>query len=216
MSPWGRRVLSLVLAVLASHPPSCGSAPQAVPLSLGGEVLLQTATVLDGDTLRLANGDRVRLLGVDTPETGQPMAQEATDFARAHVAGQPVRLVPDSGERDRYGRLLADVWVEGGSLSQALVRAGLAWVYRAPDPVLLALQGEAVEGRRGVHGGVGPAPGILYRLTKTSFHHPECRLPGEDRGTLPLEQNPGCLFKMGLSPCRRCLPWPPPFLATGG
>ncbi len=174
-----------------------------------------TATVLDGDTLRLPNGDKVRLLGVDTPETGQALAHEATEFARAYIEGQTIRLVPDSGERDRYGRLLADVWVDRGSLSQALLRAGLAWVYRAPDPALLAIQAEAVDARRGVHAWVGADDGVLYRPTKTSFHHPDCRLPGADRGSLPLEENPGCLFKIGLSPCRRCLPWPPSSIATG-
>lgn len=212
-SLWGRRLIGLALAVLVGRPGWIGSWAVGEPTQRAGAGLSTTVdaqvTVLDGDTLRLAGGDRVRLLGVDTPETGRPLAQAATDFARRFIAGQTVRLVPDSGERDHYGRLLADVRVERGSLAEALVNAGLAWVYRSADARLLALQAGAVEDRRGVHAWQAPVGGMLYRPTATSFHHPECRLPGNRRSSLPLEENPGCLFKMGLSPCRRCLPWPP-------
>jgi micrococcal nuclease len=73
--------------------------------------------IVDGDTVqvRLASGDveRVRLIGVDTPERGRPLAAQATRFtAAAAPPGRTVYLERDVDERDRYGRLLAYVWLE--------------------------------------------------------------------------------------------------------
>ncbi len=75
--------------------------------------------VIDGDTLRLANGARIRLIGVDAPEPqgphGQPepWAAEATQFLREAVAstGGEVRLEFDWVTKDRYGRFLAYLYV---------------------------------------------------------------------------------------------------------
>src|SRR5437899_1300226 len=67
--------------------------------------------VVDGDTLLLAGGTRIRLLGVDTPETKrpdtpiQPFGPEAYEFSRDHVEGRFVRLEFDKERHDRYGRV---------------------------------------------------------------------------------------------------------------
>ena len=82
------------------------------------------AKVIDGDTVQLANGEMVRYIGVDTPETHrrvgdrwvndvQPFGREATDFNRRWVEGKRVRLEYDVEPRDHYGRLLAYVYVDG-------------------------------------------------------------------------------------------------------
>ena len=86
--------------------------------------------VIDGDTLRLANGEKVRLLGIDTPEmyesdklfrdaqrTGEDietimaMGRETYNFTRGLVEGKRVRLEFDVEKRDKYGRLLAHVHI---------------------------------------------------------------------------------------------------------
>ncbi len=94
---------------------------------------VQVWRVIDGDTLELVDGTRVRLIGVDTPELGrfgqpaQPLAHEATRFTQQFLAGGPVRLQNDPYEQqDRYGRRLAYVWVEDRMLNEELLRAGLA------------------------------------------------------------------------------------------
>jgi micrococcal nuclease len=90
--------------------------------------------VVDGDTLLLANRARVRLQGVDTPETVkpnwpvEPFGPEASEFTRQFVAQGDgwVRLQFDRERVDKYGRFLAYVWVGDRMLNEELVRAGLA------------------------------------------------------------------------------------------
>ena len=164
---------------------------------------------MDGDTLRLPDGRRVRLPALDAPELGRPLADRARDRLAALVADGAWALVPAAPPEDRYGRLLADVLIDGRSVSAVLVGEGLAWVYLQPDQGLLARQAAAVEARRGVHGAVPAALPTPLRVARRRFHHPSCRLVGGEPTRWPLARNPGGLFKRGLSPCRRCLPWPP-------
>lgn len=90
--------------------------------------------VVDGDTLLLAGGIRIRLMGVNCPETVKPNAPiepwgpEARSFTQAQidtVAGQ-VRLEFDRERFDSYGRTLAFVWTGERLLNEELLRAGLA------------------------------------------------------------------------------------------
>jgi micrococcal nuclease len=101
----------------------------------------QVDRVTDGDTLVLADGSRLRLIGVDTPETrfsrrsdgtDQPLARDALLFTERAVEGRQVRLQFDKERADQYGRLLAYVWYidrDSGQellLNEELIRAGLA------------------------------------------------------------------------------------------
>ena len=107
--------------------------------------------VPDGDSLEVTLGgraERVRLAGIDTPEHGQPFADEARDYTRAWCQGRDVQLRPLG--RDRYGRLLADVYVAGANLNQALLVAGWAWSYDREEAGLMALEAAARKARRGL------------------------------------------------------------------
>ncbi len=90
--------------------------------------------VVDGDTLLLTSGARVRLIGVDCPETVRPdhpveaWGPEAAAFTKQFVAGGEVRLQFDRERIDRYDRFLAYVFVGERMLNEELVRAGLARV----------------------------------------------------------------------------------------
>jgi micrococcal nuclease len=106
----------------------------------GGGPSSATARVLravDGDTILVAVGgrqERVRYIGVDTPETVKPhtrvqcFGKRASAANRRLVGGREVRLVADAEARDRYGRLLAYVYRAGDGLfvNEALVRGGYA------------------------------------------------------------------------------------------
>ncbi len=93
------------------------------------EGVYRVSTVFDGDTFRLANGAKVRLIGVDAPETRpvpQPWAEEATAFTRHFLRDGQVRLTFDRERLDRFDRFLAYADVDDRLLNEALVLEGLA------------------------------------------------------------------------------------------
>ena len=79
--------------------------------------------VVDGDTIILSNGETVRLIGVDTPKTeypgkpGEYFGKEATAFTKRMVEGKEVTLEYGQQQRDKYGRLLAYVYLMDGTLT---------------------------------------------------------------------------------------------------
>ena len=87
--------------------------------------------VVDGDTFYLGNGDKVRMLGINTPESGRPYSEEATEFLTNMILGKEVTLVNDSknGDSDSYGRLLAHVYVDGTFINYEIIKAGFAFWY---------------------------------------------------------------------------------------
>lgn len=106
-------------------PPSTASslAPAAVAAAPG----LRVTNVIDGDTLDVSDGSRIRLIGIDSPERGQCGFGQARDALGAMVAGRTVNLVPGAqSDADRYGRLLRYVEVEGGDVNLAMIQQGHA------------------------------------------------------------------------------------------
>jgi len=118
--------------------------------------------VIDGDTIELDNGVTVRYIGIDTPETKHPskpgeyFGKEATEYNRKLVEGKKVKLVFDVQEKDKYGRLLAYVYLPDGTFVNAeLVKGGYAQVATFPPNVkhqelFLKLQREAQRENRGL------------------------------------------------------------------
>jgi micrococcal nuclease len=91
--------------------------------------------VIDGDTIEIEGGERVRYIGIDTPEVGRCYASEATARNRDLVLNKQVRLERDVSETDRYGRLLRYVWVGDTMINEALVRQGYAQAATYPPDV---------------------------------------------------------------------------------
>ena len=91
--------------------------------------------VADGDTITIEpieGGDRVkvRLHGIDCPETNQPYGQAVKAFVTKAVLFKTVNVQPTPQGKDRYGRIVAVVEIPGvGVLQELLLEAGLAWVY---------------------------------------------------------------------------------------
>ncbi len=81
---------------------------------------------IDGDTLELSDGERVRLIGIDTPEKGEFYSKEAQDRLHELTAGKQVRLTQGLDERDKYGRLLRYVFVENTFVNLVLIEEGYA------------------------------------------------------------------------------------------
>ncbi len=85
--------------------------------------------VIDGDTVELEDGQRVRYLGIDTPEVGEPYAANATARNKELVEGKVVELQTGKRDKDEYGRLLRYVYVNGTFVNAELVAEGLARAY---------------------------------------------------------------------------------------
>lgn len=123
---WG--VLLLLVAVALARLLPRGEQPPSFPYD--SDRTYRVERVVDGDTLVLEPGWRVRLLGVDTPETKhpdrpvEPLGPEATEFTRRFVEGRDIRLEFDRERRDAYHRILAYVYVNDRLLNEELVRAG--------------------------------------------------------------------------------------------
>ncbi len=149
---------------LATTPAERASWPPAPPEAVAARV----ERVVDGDTFVAAvagRSERIRLIGVDTPETVdpdrpvQPYGREASSFAKHMLSDRTVRLEGDVEPRDRYGRLLAYVWLPDGDL---LERAAGGRGLRAADhhPARRELR-RAVP--RSGRGGTGGQPGAVGR-----------------------------------------------------
>src|SRR3990167_9508065 len=67
-------------------------------------------TVIDGDTFEIANGQTVRLIGVNAPDRGEAGYEQASAYLQGLIEGEEVELEYDSYHDDQYGRLLAYVW----------------------------------------------------------------------------------------------------------
>jgi micrococcal nuclease len=87
------------------------------------------AQVIDGDTIRLESGDKVRLIGINTPESGHPYYNEATDKLEDLIGDSKVTLRKDKEDKDQYGRLLRYVYVNETFVNLELVRSGMATSY---------------------------------------------------------------------------------------
>lgn len=134
--------------------------------------------VFDGDTLRLANGEKVRLLGIDTPEmhesdklyrdarrTGQDigtimaLGRKSYQFTKQLVEGKKVRLEFNVKQRDKYGRLLAHVFILNTQLflNAEILKQGYAEPMIIPPNLkygdyFQGLYYEAKENKRGLWG----------------------------------------------------------------
>jgi micrococcal nuclease len=130
-----------------------------------GAAAAKVQRVVDGDTfVATVNGrrERVRIIGVDTPESvdpnrpDEPFGEEASNFAKHYLTGETVRMAGDVEPRDRYGRMLAYVWLADGTFWNALLAAeGYAQQLTIPPNVTYAalfrrLVGEARREDRGL------------------------------------------------------------------
>ncbi|MBN1335934.1 MAG: thermonuclease family protein [Deltaproteobacteria bacterium] len=160
-----RLICLLVLLALAGH--GIAADVETPPASA------RVVRVYDGDTYTLENGERVRLKGVNTTELRpkEPFGEEAREAAKAFLLGRMVELRYGSVVRDGYGRLVADVLVDGKSLETHLVRLGLGHVFLLPPiegdvaPLL-----EAQAAARGERIGIWSDPHFRGPFHITSFH----------------------------------------------
>jgi len=147
MRAWYVLIATVVSAVVAA-------VPMCPRHDLQGRPLWRVDYVHDGDTITCIDEanrpQRIRLVGIDSPELSQPFGREATNALRQKLGGGRVRV--EGNARDQHGRLLGTLWVDERNINRELVSDGWAWVFGgySPDPDLLDAETSARTAHRGL------------------------------------------------------------------
>lgn len=217
--------------------------PQFSPLSQLPQALWKTSTahaqsdrvhvasVVDGDTLRLADGRTLRLAGLDSPELGhgkalhrskdQLHALEARDLLRRLTSGKALQLHPVNAKgKDRHKRVLAEALLpDGASLNERLIEQGAAYAYWHKDlpqdfwQRMLNCQREALSEKRGLWARLllHPVASAAYVGNRNSqrFFPEDCK---EASRIKPVNRvafrDLKAAFMAGYAPARVCVFWP--------
>lgn len=137
---------SLFLDIVAVLDTTTPTQQSELTVSIKDIEIATVGSVIDGDTIKLENGQTVRYIGIDTPETKHPTkadecyGKEASRKNTEIVLGKVVRLQKDVSEVDRYGRLLRYVWVGEQLVNEVLVAEGYAVARSYPPDVSLQEQ----------------------------------------------------------------------------
>lgn len=130
------------------------------------EDLVKVTRVIDGDTIEIEGGEKVRYIGIDTPETMDPrkpvqcFGVESSKKNKELVEGKTVRLEKDITDRDKYNRLLRYVWLDNTLINLSLVEGGFAYSYSYPPDIkyqdkFVVAQKEAREAKVGLWSACG-------------------------------------------------------------
>lgn len=112
-------------AAVTTAPPTVAPTTTAAPTTTIASFTI--TEVVDGDTVRLSTGQRVRLLGYDTPEVGECGYEESADVLKFLLGSGTVTITADNGDdTDRYGRLLRHVLVNGVPVGLTMIEHGKA------------------------------------------------------------------------------------------
>ena len=168
-------IFLLILSSFILGRVSKSSVPPSIPTLLPTSLLSPTETptassvsgtfkvtrAVDGDTIEIEGGEKVRYIGIDTPETVDPRKPvqcfgiEASKKNKELVEGKTVRLEKDITDRDKYSRLLRYIWVDELFVNLELVKQGFATSYTYPPDIkyqeeFLAAEKEARENKLGL------------------------------------------------------------------
>lgn len=155
----------------------------------GAQDLVGRATAIDGDTIEI-RGTRIRLFGIDAPESGQSCKRKGADYRCGQqaalalsdmISDVPVRCVKK--DTDRYGRIVAECFSRSVNLNQAMVENGWALAYRQYSNAYVSHEKSAKEKSVGMWAGTFQAPWD-YRKSPTA---------AETR------QSNGCLIKGNIN-----------------
>lgn len=171
-------------------------------------------SVYDGDTLTLADGRRVRLLGIDTPELKekQPFAEEAKEYTNSRCYRKSLWIYHEPGgeKTDHYGRTLAHVFIKSDNqylcINEGIVEAGFARFYTPKgvnlhnESTLRKAQANALAAKRGLWSTFNDE--TVYKTRNgTAYHKKTCEhVSGKNLESIKATEG----IARGLHPCRTC------------
>jgi micrococcal nuclease len=175
--------------------------------------------VNDGDTIVLDTGQRVRYIGINTPEIdhedqkAQPYGYQAKSYNTNLVGSQKIRLEYDTERRDRYGRDLAYVYLKDRTFINArLLEAGLAfYLYRKPNlkygEILLKAQRDAMVSAKGLWRNWSEKEKIyLGNRNSKRFHISSCKFAKKINAKNKIQfSSKWNAFYQGYAPSKRCI-----------
>lgn len=174
----------------------------------------------DGDTVVLADGRRIRYLGINAPEIqhgdkpGEPFGRMAMRFNKNLVLHQKIRLERDVERQDVYGRHLAYLFLPNGVFVNAeIIRQGYAHCLSSAlntryEARLLFAQRDAMQQGRGIWKKVKQdSERLIGNIDSKRFHRPECQYAKDMRKNNRIFfRGKWNAFWEGYAPCKRCLP----------
>lgn len=207
---WNKTVIPLLLIAITTLAQQTGLVGTVVGITDG-----DTLTVLDADKRQ----HKIRLEGIDAPESNQPFGTQAKKALSGKAFGKTVR-VQITGT-DKYGRSLGYVFVGKNHVNQELVNEGFAWHYKQynGDPDLAAAENAAKSARRGLWRDDVPQPPWDFRNPKKGgettpvgtvfvtasgdrYHREGCRSLAKSKKPMSLVD----AKKSGYQPCKLCNP----------
>jgi endonuclease YncB( thermonuclease family) len=168
---WHREVMQTFREnILAMGSPAQAPEPQGNAVA-AWDMAGRAIAVADGDTFTLRlpgqRDFRVRLFGIDTPESDQAFGRLAGRELADRILGKDVYIV--LRDIDQYGRLVSTVYTEAGNINESMVRDGMAWWYRdfaADEPGLGEAEAAAREAGLGVWQDSNPVPPWEWRRSR--------------------------------------------------
>jgi micrococcal nuclease len=122
----GRGLLKTSIEVLPSPTSTVKPVNVILPSPVAGKY--KVTRVLDGDTIQIETGEKVRYMGINAPENNEAWGLTATEFNKKIVEGKEVEIELDRTKLDTYGRVLAYVWIDEKMVNEVLLKEGLAKV----------------------------------------------------------------------------------------
>ena len=216
---FNRPVWRITLGVVALAIILLGRFVEEVSFDLAPESRFDVTKVIDGDTVELSGGDRLRLLFIDSPERGQPFYDSALALLDSLTINKRASLIFGRRQRDGYGRLLAVVEAGNVNVNQRLLERGFANIYLFKDNLKDTLLADQLQlmleaQRKAIHNRVGllslerlPEDYYLSSHSSLRFHRPGCRsVAGRQHTALDRYAAREEPLVKGLSPCRNCRP----------
>ena len=142
-----KRIVFLVISFFGCY--------SALAQELPNEFYAKVVGISDGDTFKVLYQEnqeiKVRLNHIDAPEKGQPFGKRAKKFASDLCFGKEVKIVRQK-KKDRYQRIIAEVFVGETNINKEIVSAGYAWHFKkySSDKEYEKIENEARENKRGL------------------------------------------------------------------